>query len=324
MARRRRSGSSRSRARRPRFLARWLVYANVAVALLLGGWYFVQPENRQTEVRRLVGAAFDRGRNVSPLEVAWDIWQLYYANPASARIPAGDKTHVYGGEPIATPGSRAALLRTLVNRGYVVGYDDARGNPAWAAYRVKDIAKTGEPPPRPEKFSVDRRTVARVTPDSYTGSGYDRGHMAPNYAIATRYGAAAQEETFLMSNITPQKHSLNAGLWKELELKIATNYATRYEEVWVLTGPIFGERPQALRGGVQIPEAFFLIVVDEHEGRLRTLSFIIPQDAPASARAGDFLVSIDEIERRTQLDFLSALEDAAEEQFESQTPSRVW
>ncbi len=321
---RRRSASPRRRSRRPRFAARWLLYANLTVVLVLGGWYFLQPEKRQAEVRRLVGAAFERERNVSPLEVAWDIWQLYYANPASARIPAGDKTHVYGGAPAATAGSRAALLRMLVNRGYVVGYDDARGNPAWVAYRVKDLASANEPPPRPERFAIDRRTVARISPENYTGSGYDRGHMAPNYAIATRYGVAAQEETFLMSNITPQKHSLNAGLWKELELKIATNYAARYEEVWVLTGPVFGERPQTLRGGVQIPDAFFLVVIDEHEGRLRTLSLLVPQDTPSGSRAADFLVSIDEIERRTQLDLLADLDDEAEEQLESLTPSRVW
>jgi len=42
-----------------------------------------------------------------------------------------------------------------------------------------------------------------VTSHDYTGSGYNRGHCAPNYAIAVCYGAQAQLETFLMSNILP-------------------------------------------------------------------------------------------------------------------------
>jgi endonuclease G, mitochondrial len=318
MARRRKTFSPVRRSR----LGRWLVGLNAVVALVLGGWFLAQPAARQQEVKRLVGAALAREKNVTALDVAWDIWQLYYANPAGGRIPDGDKSHVYAGIPTSVAGERA--LRVLVNRGYVVGYDEARGNPAWVAYRMGDLPSLPRPPPRPEKFAVDRRTAVRVSPDSYTGSGYDRGHLAPNYAIATRYGAAAQEETFLMSNIVPQLGTLNRGLWRELEAKIATAYPARYEEVWVVTGPIFGSNPRKLRGGVEIPEAFFLIVVDEHEGRLRTLSFIVPQDAPATAKPGQFLSSIDEIERRAQLDFLADLDDAFETHLERERPARVW
>lgn len=321
---RRRKDFSRSGLTRVKLGKRWFIYVNLTVALLLGGWYQAQPAPRQQEVRRLVSATLARNKNVSPLDVAWDLWQLYYASPASGRIAAGDKTHLYGGAPIVTPGPSAALLRTLVNRGYVVGYNDARRNATWAAYHVRDLPELATPPPRPDTFAVDRRTVARVTPDAYTGSGYDRGHLAPNYAIATRYGAEAQEETFLMSNITPQRHALNAGLWKELEQKIATSYPARYEEVWALAGPIFGDQPPTLRSGVPIPDAFFLIVIDEHEGKLRTLSLIVPQDTPPDADPSQFLASIDEIERRTQLDFLAELDDASESEVEQRPPPRMW
>jgi endonuclease G, mitochondrial len=320
MAARRRRSPSFVPLRLPRRAARWLLGLNLAVALALGGWYAFQPEMRQQEVRRLVEVAWARDKRVSPLDVAWDIWQLYYSNPATGNVAAGDKSHIYGGPPRV----EAASSRVLVNQGYVVGYDDARANPAWVAYRVRDLPTLPTPPRRPDRFSVDRRTAARVTSEMYSGSGYDRGHMAPNYAIATRYGAAAQEETFLMSNITPQRRELNGGLWRELEEKIATSYAARYEEVWVLTGPIFGERPRELRGGVQIPEAFFLIVVDEHEGKLRTLSFIVPQEAPPGADPRRFLASIDEIERRTRLDFLAELDDVSENAIEARRPEKMW
>lgn len=327
MARRSKVSSvSRSRAR-PGFRlprARWFIYVNLAVALALGGWYFAQPARRQQEVRQLVSAAFARDKNVSPVDVAWDVWQLYYASASAGHIITGDKTFVYGGAPRAAATSHAAFLRVLVNEGYVVGYDDARGNPAWAAYRMRDLTTIPRTPPRPDSFEIDRRTVARISPDTYTGSGYDRGHLAPNYAIATRYGPAAQQETFLMSNITPQRHALNAGLWKTLEQKIATNYPARYGEVWVFAGPIFGDRPRLLRSGVQIPEAFFLIVVDEHEGKLRTLSLIVPQDAPAGGDAEAYVTTIDEIELRTELDFLHELDDPAEREVEQLHASRVW
>ncbi len=309
----------------PRGAARWLLGLNLAVAALMGGWYLLQPENRQAEVRRLVGNAFEKEKRVTALDIAWDLWQLYYADSAVGRIAPGDKSIVYGGAPRLT-GDPAAVgsLRVLTNRGYVVGYSDTLANPLWAAYRVQDLPRLPTPAARPEKFEVDRRTVVRVASEVYSGSGYDRGHMAPNYAIATRYGAAAQRETFLMSNITPQLHALNAGLWKEIETKIATSYPARYGEVWAIVGPVFGANPKKLRGGVAVPAAFFAIVIDENEGKLRTLAFLVPHDAPAGADPARYLTTIAEIQRRTGLDFLSELDDVSERQVEEQRAGRVW
>jgi len=317
--------SHRSPIPLPRGAAKFVVLANLVVAGLLGGWYVFQPAPRQQEVRRLVANAFERDKHVSVLDVAWDVWQLYYAQSAAGTIAPGDRSLVYGGQPRPLHvGESAAAFRVLVNRGYVVGYSDALGNPLWAAYRVPDLATLPRSAPRPDKFEVDRRTSARVASDAYAGSGYDRGHLAPNYAIASRHGAPAQRETFLMSNITPQLRALNAGLWRELEMKIATSYPARYGEVWVLTGPVFGGQPRRLQGTVAVPEAFFLIVIDEHEGRLRTLALLVPQEAPPSADPDRYLTTIDEIQRRTGLDFLAELDDRAERQVEQARAARLW
>lgn len=310
----------------PRAAVKWIFLLNLAVAGLLGGWYLVQPAGRQTEVQRLVANAFARDKHVTAFDVAWDVWQLYYADTAAGTVAPGDKSIVYGGTPRPLSGGAGddTPQRVLVNRAYIVGYSDALAAPRWAAYRVADLDKIPKPAPRPEKFETDRRTAARVSPEDYTGSGYDRGHLAPNYAIATRHGAAAQRETFLMSNIVPQRHALNGGLWRELEEKIATSWPARYGEVWVIVGPVFGANPSRLRGGVAVPEAFFKIVIDEHEGKLRTLALLVPQETPARAEPEPFLTSVAEIQRRTGLDFLSELEDAAERQVEAQRAARVW
>jgi endonuclease G len=306
---------------------KWIFLLNLAVAVLLGGWYLAQPADRQAEVQRLVANALARDKHVTAFDVAWDIWQLYYAGNAAGTVAPGDNSIVYGGTPRPLGGGAGedgAAQRVLVNRAYVVGYSDALAAPRWAAYRVADLDKIPTPPARPDKFETDRRTAARVASDDYTGSGYDRGHLAPNYAIATRHGAAAQRETFLMSNIVPQRHALNGGLWRELEEKIATSWPARYGEVWVIVGPVFGANPRRLRGGVAVPEAFFKIVIDEHEGKLRTLALLVPQETPAGADPESFLTSVAEIQRRTGLDFLSELDDAAERQVEAQRAARVW
>lgn len=89
--------------------------------------------------------------------------------------------------------------------------------------------------------------------------------MAPNLAIATRYGVEAPRETFLMTNVSPQTAALNRRVWERLERLIARGYATAHGEIWVKIGPVF-ERPSArLNSGVAIPVAFWKIIVRRDE-----------------------------------------------------------
>ncbi len=300
---------------------RAFVVANLVLWGVIGGWYLFQPTSRQQEVSRLMGNLLDGRKQVTAFEVARDLWQLYYGDDFVRVVPPGDRTHVLGGAPRPT-GGMAGPVRILANTGYVVGYSDLLGNPLWAAYRLRDL-DWREPAARPEQFRADARTTARIEPGDYTRSGYDRGHLAPNYAIATRYGREAQEDTFLMSNIAPQKHALNAGPWKALEQRIATNYPARFGEIWVVAGPVFAASPIKLKRRVAVPEAFFMIVLDEHEGGVRSTAFLMPQSATAESLDA-YLVSIDEVERRTGLDFLNALPEPAQVALESKPAARGW
>jgi len=213
-------------------------------------------------------------------------------------------------------------LVVLLNDGFIVGYSNARMDPLWVCYRLFRVVNpsAGE---RPRKFKVDMRTLAQVSHDDYTNSGYDRGHMAPNYAIATRYGREAQLQTFLMSNVCPQTPGLNRGLWKHLE-KEAREYANDLDEIWVITGPIFDADIERLPSNVEIPDKFYKILVDEFGGSLRMLAFIMPQDVPSSSTLDDFLVSVDKIEKLTGLDFLWPLDDELEAKLEAYTETVLW
>jgi endonuclease G len=311
--------------------ARLFFWLNLVVLLLGGGWYLTQSPARQAEVRRLVANSFAENKRVSLLDVAWDVAQFYTSPDFVAAPPSeGDRTHLFGGAPrVAGEGDAIPAGRFLRNTGYLVGYEDELGAPLWVGYHVKDIDPLPRPAERPGRFAVDGRTVAQVDPDAYTNSGYDRGHLAPNFAIATRYGEAAQKETFLMSNIVPQRPALNTGLWKQMEMRVATSYPARFGEVWVLAGPVFKRSPPRLPErslGLQpaIPEAFYFIITDESDGQVRTLAFLFPQEPAARAKPETYLTTVDEIERRTGLDFFGELPLEVEAALESRRAERVW
>jgi endonuclease G len=295
---------------------------NLASLLAGGIWYVAQPPSRQEEVRILVGNALQRHKHIHLWEVAWDLYTLYYAKAFVPSAFSGGDQPVYAGLP--RPEGAPYSIRVLPNTGFVVGYCEAWSSPAWVAYRLFDVAGTGLAAERPERFEVDSRTAARIRPEDYTGSGFDRGHLAPNFGIARCYGPAAQKETFLMSNTVPQRAALNSGAWRELEQREALNYTGRFREIWVLTGPLFLGDERRLDAGVRIPDAFLKIQVDEHEGGLRVQAFILKQDAAAEEKLGVFLTTVDEIERLSGLDFFPELDAAVAAKLEAELPSRPW
>ena len=228
---------------------------------------------------------------------------------------------IYGGLPNAA--NYGYPIVVLTNIGYLTGYCEARKNPAWVSFSLSSIT-VGSTAKRPAKFLTDTRTTSRVAHQDYSNSGYDRGHMAPNYAIATRYGHEAQRETFLMSNITPQAPDLNRIWWRVLEEKEANDFAVRLERVWVVTGPVFAGDVKKLASGVDVPSAFYRIILDEESGQPRVLAFIAPQTVTGHEPLTQFLTSVREIEKQTGLDFYPELPKEVQDRIETPRADRLW
>lgn len=207
---------------------------------------------------------------------------------------------------------------------FVIGWSPTLRHPVWVAYHVpKEKKFFGIAEKRPN-FTKD--SAVRLAPPSasYTGSSYDRGHMAPNYAIATRFGVDAQRQTFLTSNITPQKAALNRGVWREVEHRIADYWTQRYGEIWVIVGCIPSASNEIHGTGIDIPESFYQVIVAQTGYDVRAFAVIYPQNTPMDEYPAKGLISIDDLEEMTGLDFLPDLASFLQTPLEAELPSRVW
>ena len=154
---------------------------------------------------------------------------------------------------------------------------------------------------------------------------------------AWRLGANADWNTHTVLNAVPQRGSFNSGIWLALEDRTA-DWANDHGAVWIVTGPIIaGKKPGSFLGEskkremlIAIPDALFKIVIRETRDPKRpdVLAFRFPQQhVKYSQRPFDlsfFLVSVDEVEKATGLDFLTAVPDDIEEEIESSQSTKLW
>jgi len=165
-----------------------------------------------------------------------------------------------------------------------------------------------------------------LKPDStydYDGFGYDRGHLAPSADF--RWSEKALSESFYYSNMSPQIDAFNREGWAALEAQLRA-YVSRNPgaQLHVVTGPILREGLPVIGRGVNqvsIPEFFFKVALDLANGR--GAGFILPHQK-INAPLETFAVTIDEVERRTGLDFFNRLPEAEQAALESGLDKTAW
>jgi endonuclease G len=246
-------------------------------------------------------------------------YEVLYARPAMT----------WQGLPAAQDWQPVTWTRVLRNDGFLVGWSDLRGNPLWVQYRLRAIPADAPRLRRPQRFSRDWRALNSIGHDDYSGSGYDRGHLAPNYAISRLYGAQAQQDTFLMTNITPQRPNLNQKLWQRLEEVEADVFAPRYGELWVLTGPVFDADIQRLPGAarVELPDAYFKIYAAPAAGprdEPLLLALLVPQTVRGTEPLDQFVTSIDRVEELTGFDFFPLMGVELQARLEAAADPAAW
>lgn len=230
----------------------------------------------------------------------------------------------FAGAPVRVGNPAPSDIRLLDRGDFVIGWSDSLKHAVWVAYHVPQYApfKVSERP----AFTKDKAVPASPSPSAYTNSGLDRGHMAPNYAIQTRFGETAQKLTFQMTNIAPQSPALNRGVWKDVEHRIAEFWSAKYGEIWVIVGAIGNSaNPQyIINERIEVPEKFYQLIVAQEGYDVRALAVIFDQDVDWHHWAARSIISIDELEEMTGLDFLSELPSFIQAPLEAELPTRLW
>ena len=207
----------------------------------------------------------------------------------------------------------------MVKNAYTLSYNKNKGIANWVSWHLSTAWK-GETD-RQNDFRTDPslpQNWYEVTPRDYASTGFDRGHLCPS---SDRDGSLEDnQETFFMTNMTPQAPSNNRGIWKMLE-EYERTLTLQGNEVYIIAGTI-GEGGTGTNGfaktigkNITVPASLWKIIVVLPIGQndvlrinenTRVIAVNIPND---NGVGGDswkkYVVSVNELQELTGYDFLS-------------------
>ncbi|CAJ1961793.1 unnamed protein product [Cylindrotheca closterium] len=193
------------------------------------------------------------------------------------------------------------------NSSLEIGFDARTRNPLYVLQRLSGNLQHGSKPKTRPTFYEDNRLpeVYRSKFHHYFRSGYDRGHLAP----AADYAGEKYADTFTLSNISPQVHSMNCTIWAKLENWCRSVAKIEYQsykaQTYVVTGPLW--KPKVQTGSnrfgfsfpaigssstslVQVPTHFFKIIVVVSDDTICKFGcFVVPNEEVDETDAGSLL-----------------------------------
>ncbi len=216
-------------------------------------------------------------------------------------------------------GIKSQIVR---HTGYTLSYNNDTRNANWVGYELTDEEVAGVVE-RGENFTPDPLVMGvQAVDDDYKKSGWDRGHLAP--AADMKWSRRAMDESFYLSNVSPQNKQLNRGTWKKLE-ELCRDKAELYGKVTIVTGPVFyGKKKRSIgKNKVLIPDAFFKVLLSDYRGTCRTIGFLCENTAGKKGLK-ECARSVDEIEKIARIDFFAALPDSIEASAEASFSTAFW
>lgn len=235
----------------------------------------------------------------------------------------GEKRTVSATDGMEIPAPITSGPEQILRReGYTVSYNSETKLPNWVAWHLTADRLKGKANRKDTDFTEDDEVEApRATDNDYYCSRYDRGHMCP--AGDNKWSETAMTQSFLFTNICPQAPSLNRGDWNEMENQ-CRKWVKEGEDLYIVCGPILykGKHKTIGRNKVIVPEAFFKVVLSL-QGTPKAIGFIY-KNADGNRPKGDYVNTVDEVERITGYDFFPSLPDDVEKKVEAEADAAAW
>lgn len=218
---------------------------------------------------------------------------------------------------------------------YAIGYDAHWHHPRWVAFRFDNETRPEEVK-RDGKFTFDPLLAPseRLTGNAYQGTGYDRGHLVASHDRV--FSREANNQTFYMSNMTPQVRKFNQQYWVALErlvqdlgrnnsfadtLYIAKGGAINDPNDFVKVLTLEGKK-------VPVPRHNFMALLKVKNGKYSSIGFWLEnKDYGHPGKKTDMVkhaVTIAKLEELTGINFFHNLPDAIEKRIESYYSFADW
>jgi len=189
---------------------------------------------------------------------------------------------------VHSPYGWATTARTaapICREAYLVAYDAPVKIPAYVAYTLLPQNALGCFP-RTNAFVADQSVPGGATPSDYAGTGYDKGHAAPDGDLS--WSQQVEYESFLMTNMYPQAGSLNRGIWKLLETSIRGWAVQLNQPYTIYVGAFYGQGDKTIGNGVIVPHGYYKIVINNNTRQIAGWAF--PHTAPYPNLGNDLTV----------------------------------
>lgn len=230
------------------------------------------------------------------------------------------------------------LVRSTTAHGinYIIEWNNSKKAQRWTAYQMYD-GNSGSAWNRnnwqstewggdPFQIDPDLPSNVRTELSDYRGSGYTRGHIIPSQDRVN--SKEANEQTFYLSNMHPQKYAYNGapGVWGEMENFLRANWNKRsFRDVLYVVkgGTIKDGQIKEYVGKLLVPQYFFMAAVCKIGSTYKGIAFWSNHDEP-SKTVKSCIITIDELEAETGIDFFCNLPDDIENEIEKSVDKSFW
>ena len=156
----------------------------------------------------------------------------------------------------------ARQAQPICREAFLVAYDAPVRIPAYVAYTLLPQNALGCFP-RTNAFVADQSIQGGATPSDYAGTGYDKGHAAPDGDLS--WSQQVEYESFLMTNMYPQHGSLNRGIWKLLETSVRGWAVQTNQSYTIFVGAMYGAGDEYIANGkIIVPHGYYKIVINNN------------------------------------------------------------